>query len=548
MTVLEMHPRASASAVRGFVTVDGRRLHYIRQGNGPAIVMLHASPCSAKVMSDLQLRWGAEFTTFAFDLPGFGLSQPPDGDITIPVLAEIIIAGMRALGIEQAALYGRHTGASVCLEMAVNHPAMVSMLLTDGLPIFAAPYTDERLAQYLPPIEPRWDGGHLTWAYFRYREQHMFWPWDYSVLEHRADADLPDVQFLHRGAVELLEAADTYAQTYQAAFRYETLPLVDEVDVPVFWGNRPGDSQFKTIPRYPAGAPIHVMDRDPEIALEQELELLRLHKAAGVVPDYFSGFEASALPMSLEDYIVTRHGCVRVIGAGLQRDGVPLIFLHDLPGGIDLHREEIERLAEDRPVVAFELAGNGESFVASAPSHAVWLEQIEDVRATFGWGEVALYAHGTSAALALDFAGRHADQVREIIMRSPPVLSADERALFSAQYAPDITPSEDGGYLLRLWHHLRDQELWYPHFRRDHASRRTAPPRIDPAWLTRRAVTLLKQPEHYAPIWQAVLGHDLGAALGGISVPVRVIVDPSDIFAGTAAGLASGSVPAAVSE
>jgi len=547
MNVSTMHTQPPA-VLRGFVTVGDRRLHYIRQGQGPAVVLLHASPCSAKVMSDLQARWGAEFTTFAFDLPGFGLSQPPSGLITIPVLAEMVVAGMQALGIEQAALYGRHTGASVCLDIALNHPEMVSMLLTDGLPIFAAPYTDERLAQYLPPLEPCWDGGHLTWAYFRYREQHMFWPWDYSDVAHRADADLPDIQFLHRGAVELLEAADTYAQTYQAAFRYETLPFVDKVQVPVFWGNRPGDSQFKTIPRYPAGAPIHVMDRDPDVALEQELELLRLHKAVGVVPDYSSGFMASALPAALEDYIITRHGCVRAIGAGLQHDGMPLMFLHDLPGGIDLHREEIERLAEDRPVVAFELAGNGESFVASAPSHAIWLEQIEDVLAALGWGDVSLYAHGTSAALALNFASRHSERVEGVILRSPPVLSSDERALFGAHYAPDITPSEDGGYLLRLWHHLRDQELWYPHFHRDHASRRTAPPRIDPAWLTRRAVTLLKQPEHYAPIWRDVLSQDVGSALGSASNPVRVIVDPSDIFAGTSAGYADRPASAALSE
>ncbi|MBF0678952.1 MAG: alpha/beta hydrolase [Devosia sp.] len=549
MTVSGMHTQPPASAaLRGFVTVDGCRLHYIRQGQGPAVVMLHASPCSAKVMSDLQARWGAEFTTIAFDLPGFGLSQSPDGVITIPVLAEMIVGGMRALGIEQAALYGRHTGASVCLDIALNHPGMVSMLLTDGLPIFAAPYTEERLAQYLPPIESRWDGGHLTWAYFRYREQHMFWPWDYSVIAHRADADLPDVQFLHRGAVELLEAAETYAQTYQAAFRYETLPLVDKVEVPVFWGNRPGDSQFKTIPRYPAGAPIHVVDRDPEIALEEELALLRLHPAVGDVPQFQSGFAASSLPMRLEDYIETRHGCVRAIGIGLQHGGVPLIYLHDLPGGIDLHLEEIELLAQNRPVLAFELAGNGESYVSSAPGNALWLDQIDDVIAQLGWARVELFAHGTSAGLALDYALKHPANVAGVILRSPPILSAEERALFRTGYAPDITPSEDGGYLLRLWHHLRDQELWYPHFRRDHASRRTTPPRIDPAWLTRRAVTLLKQPEHYAPIWQAVFDQDVAAALGAVTVPVHVIVDPSDIFAGTSASHASGSTPAAISE
>jgi len=33
-----------------FVTVGQRRVHYLRAGQGPAVAMLHASPCSSKVM------------------------------------------------------------------------------------------------------------------------------------------------------------------------------------------------------------------------------------------------------------------------------------------------------------------------------------------------------------------------------------------------------------------------------------------------------------------------------------------------------------------
>src|SRR5689334_4753629 len=51
---------------KGFVEVDGRLLHYVRRGRGPALVMLHAAPCSAKVMAPLQAAWANDFTTFAF--------------------------------------------------------------------------------------------------------------------------------------------------------------------------------------------------------------------------------------------------------------------------------------------------------------------------------------------------------------------------------------------------------------------------------------------------------------------------------------------------
>lgn len=515
---------------KGFVTVEGCRLHYVRQGTGSAAVLLHASPCSAKVMAELQAIWGHEFTTFAFDLPGFGLSQAPaDGEITIDRLADLIACAMRMIGIEQAALYGRHTGASVALELVLRHPGLASMLLTDGLPVFAAPYTEERLAEYLPPIIPQWHGGHLTWAFFRYREQHIFWPWDAGASSYRADADLPVIDFLHRGTLELLEAADTYARTYRAAFRHRALPRVSEVTVPVYWGNRPGDSQYKTIPSYPEGAPVHVMSRDPEVALLEELHLLRRHRAEGSLPEYTSGFAVETLPDELHGYIETRSGPVRAWGRGLARQGQPLLFLHDLPGSFDLHINEIEVLASTRPVLAFDLGGNAES-PAAAPCVELWSEQIGNVLDELGWSELDIHAQGTSAVLALTFAQNHPDRVANVTLQSPPLLTAEERETFAAN-VPDITPVEDGGYLLRLWHHLRDCELWYPWFDRDHDKRRSNEPRIEPARLTRHAVSLLKQPRNYAPIWREVLGSDLIGMVGSYRAPVRIVSMPDDIFA-----------------
>ena len=40
----------SIKTSKHFVTVGNRRVHYLRAGSGPAVVLLHASPCSAKVL------------------------------------------------------------------------------------------------------------------------------------------------------------------------------------------------------------------------------------------------------------------------------------------------------------------------------------------------------------------------------------------------------------------------------------------------------------------------------------------------------------------
>lgn len=520
--------RCETEVRRGILDVGGCPLHYVRQGSGPAVVLLHASPCSARVMAPLQALWGNEFTTFAFDLPGLGMSGVPDvPEVTIEVLADVIAAGMRQLGIVQAALYGRHTGASVALALAVRHPDLAAVLVTDGLPIFANPYSDERLQAYLVPIRQTGDGMHLPWALFRYREQHMFWPWDAADLAHRSDADLPDIDFLHRGMLDMIEAAETYAPTYRAAFRYVTLDHIGALRCPAVFGNRPGDSQFKTIPLYPAGAPVHVMSRDPDVAALEELEVLRNHPATGAVPDWTHRFGTAA---DVTDYLVTRHGMVFGIGRSLTSAGVPRLFLPDMPGGAQLHATEVADLTATGPVLAIDLGGTANSEISGAVSPDLWLAQITDVLDAMGWPRVEIVAHGLAGAVAADFAARFPDRVAGLVLRSPPLLNAAERAAFAAHPAPEIRPSADGGYLLRLWHHLRDQQLWWPWFDTSYRGIRRTEPRIGARDLTLRAVAILKQPQHYAAIWAALINRDLAADLARLPVPVRIVTDPSDVF------------------
>ena len=51
----------------------GRKVHYRRCGEGPALLMVHQSPRSSAEYSALMQAWGQHFTCIAPDTPGFGL-------------------------------------------------------------------------------------------------------------------------------------------------------------------------------------------------------------------------------------------------------------------------------------------------------------------------------------------------------------------------------------------------------------------------------------------------------------------------------------------
>lgn len=520
---------------KGFIDVNGKALHFVRRGRGPALVMLHAAPCSARVMEPLQAEWCDHFTTVAFDLPGFGLSDMPDSDpLTTADLADAVADGARQLGLTKVTLYGRHTGAGVAVEVARRHPQLCHFLLTDGYPVFASPYGEERLAEYLPPIVPRWDGGHLTWTWFRYREQHVFWPWNRPVQAHRADTDIPDLDFLYRGTTELLTAAGTYARVYASAFRHPGLAVIDEVRIPACYGNRPGDSQFKTVKLYPAHVRVQVFSRNPAEAAREELAVLLDQRHDTPAPS--GGSRVITDGRSLRGYLDLPDGPAYVRGASLDRAGTPTLFIPDLPGGIDLHGDDIQALAAAGPVIAFDPWGNGHSiWKGEGPWVDLWARQAESVSRAMGWREANLFGHGTGSVVALEALRRAPGMFKAATLRSPPALAREGLEAFARDYAPDIIPAWDGGNFLRLWHHLRDQELWFPWNARTTAHARRTAPRIDPDWLNTRATVLLRQPEHYQSIWSTVLLYptldEIRAHPGRISVTSQ----EGDLFAQGAA-------------
>jgi pimeloyl-ACP methyl ester carboxylesterase len=514
---------------RHFVTVGRRRVHYLRAGSGPALALLHASPCSAKVMLPLLPVFGEKFTALAFDTPGFGLSDKlPRPAPTVEDFADALAETLEALGIEQVATYGRHTGASIAVEFAARHPQRCAMALADGFAVFSKRYSDQELDRYLEPIVPSFDGSHLVRLWFRYRDQHVFWPWNNQTHAGRSDADVPDLDFLHRGVVELLEAGNDYRIGYAAPFRHRALEVIPDLKVPVCFGNRPGDSMYRTRAMYPAAAWQEVMPREPHVAALAERDLLLRHPARGAPPP---APDCAPLPgRTTTDYVDIGGTQLFVRSAGTLQGAVPLLVIPHAPGSSALYDELVLQAA---PALAADLPGHGESEPLpgnpqNPVSHAAALERLLE---QLDIPEVRLYGHNAGAAVALELAHRLGRRARGLVLDAPCFLNDEDRARLPARYAPPVTPEWDGSHWLRAWHHLRDSELWWPWFERSHRNVRAAPPRIDPAALTLRVREAMKQPESYQPAWLAALGYVWQEPLAKVDVPLLRIAAPEDVFA-----------------
>ena len=98
------------------------RLHHVRAGSGPPLVLVHGLGGSLVNWEPVLDLLAAERDVIAVDMPGFGGSDPlPAGQRHTPVaMGAAITAHLSGLGVERPHLAGNSLGAWVALEMAAD--------------------------------------------------------------------------------------------------------------------------------------------------------------------------------------------------------------------------------------------------------------------------------------------------------------------------------------------------------------------------------------------------------------------------------------------
>ncbi len=123
----------------GFAEVEpGVRLHYVEQGEGPLVLLLHGFPEHwYSWRHQIPALAGAGFRAVAPDLRGYNLSDKPAG--LRPYRMERLVDDVRALvrhfGVERASIAGHDWGGAIAWSTAIAHPAVV-----DRLAVFNCPH------------------------------------------------------------------------------------------------------------------------------------------------------------------------------------------------------------------------------------------------------------------------------------------------------------------------------------------------------------------------------------------------------------------------
>ncbi|MGN9843225.1 alpha/beta fold hydrolase [Nonomuraea sp. H19] len=146
----------------GYADTSFGQVHYAECGSGPPVVLLHQTPRSWDEYRELLPLLGRTHRAIAMDTIGFGASAPL-AEHSIETYAAAVVEFLDALGLEQVALAGHHTGGVIAIEVAARAPDRVTRLVLSSTPCLDAEARARRRDR--PPIdlvEVVPGGDHLT--------------------------------------------------------------------------------------------------------------------------------------------------------------------------------------------------------------------------------------------------------------------------------------------------------------------------------------------------------------------------------------------------
>ncbi len=112
------------------------QLHYIEQGQGKPLIMLHGNGESCDYFERQISYFSSDFHVIAIDTRGHGLSPRGEKPFTIKQFAEDLHDFMDEKGIEKAILLGFSDGGNIALTFALKYPERVERMIVDGANLF----------------------------------------------------------------------------------------------------------------------------------------------------------------------------------------------------------------------------------------------------------------------------------------------------------------------------------------------------------------------------------------------------------------------------
>jgi pimeloyl-ACP methyl ester carboxylesterase len=225
-----------------YITTNGVKLHYVTQGAGPLMLMLHGFPEFWYSWRHQIPEFAKYFQVVALDLRGYNDSDKPK-EQSAYVMDEFIkdVEGViKGLGYDKCILVGHDWGGAIAWSFAYAHPEMVERLIILNLPHPA------KFSQGLRTFQQLLRSWYIFLFQLPWLPEFILQSSDYQVIDHifqgtavnknaftPADIDAYKNAAAKRGAVTAM--LDYYRNIFQQPFLTENWGILTMPTL-MIWG------------------------------------------------------------------------------------------------------------------------------------------------------------------------------------------------------------------------------------------------------------------------------------------------------------------------
>jgi pimeloyl-ACP methyl ester carboxylesterase len=128
----------------GFAEVNGVKLYYEVEGEGKAVVLIHAGKLDRRMWDDQFDLYAKHYKVIRYDVRGYGKSEIPQKPYSD---SEDLHGLMKFLNVSKASLIGLSMGGKIAIDFALEHPEMVKALIPVASDLSGFAWSSENIMQ-----------------------------------------------------------------------------------------------------------------------------------------------------------------------------------------------------------------------------------------------------------------------------------------------------------------------------------------------------------------------------------------------------------------
>jgi haloalkane dehalogenase len=147
-----------------FLDLDGARIHYVDEGSGETLLLLHGNPSWSFLYRKIIAALKSDFRCVAMDYPGYGMSDaPPRYGFTPQEHRAVLERFVERLGLTDLTMMVQDWGGPIGLGLAGRRPELVRRLIIGNT--FAWPLAGDWRIRTFSGVFGGPIGRTLTWAF-----------------------------------------------------------------------------------------------------------------------------------------------------------------------------------------------------------------------------------------------------------------------------------------------------------------------------------------------------------------------------------------------